>query len=101
MQEFWHDASMPRTRKLRRLSDAYRFAGFRPLATVKGIFGDPQARLVKLIRRGKKRSAVVAVQPRRGGTTAVIDGFVICPAAVIAFIWRWKFAGWTAGGVAP
>lgn len=92
---------MPKTPKLRRLSDAYRFAGFRPLAMVKGIFGDPQARLVSLIRRGKKQSAVVAVRRRRAGTTAAIDEFGICPVVVIAFTWRWKFAGWTAAGVAP
>jgi transposase len=37
----------------RRLHDAYRFAGFRPTATVRGIFGDPKARVLRLTRRGK------------------------------------------------
>jgi integrase len=34
----------PKTREPRRLADAYTFPGFRPLATVRGLFGDPQAR---------------------------------------------------------
>ncbi|MEW9572712.1 hypothetical protein ABQJ54_13210 [Rhodanobacter sp. Si-c] len=35
----------------RRLLDAYRFPGFRPLVGVKGVFGDPKARVVMLVRR--------------------------------------------------
>jgi len=38
----------------RRLVDLYRFPGFRPRASVRGVFGDPQARVVSLERRGKK-----------------------------------------------
>ena len=38
----------------RRLRDAYQFPGFRPQATVKGVFGDPKARVVTLVRREKK-----------------------------------------------
>ena len=41
-------------RKRRRLQDAYRFPGFQPLATVRGVFGDPQVRIVQLVRRRKK-----------------------------------------------
>jgi hypothetical protein len=41
-------------RKPRRLDDAYRFPGFRPEPTVRGIFGDPKARILRLQRRGKK-----------------------------------------------
>ena len=52
MQRIWHDHRM---RKQRRLEDAYRFIGFRPEHTVRGIFGDPMARIVRLLRRGKKR----------------------------------------------
>jgi hypothetical protein len=40
-------------RKQRRLEDAYRFIGFRPDPKVRGIFGDPKARIVQLLRRGK------------------------------------------------
>src|SRR5208337_3342552 len=42
-------------RKPRRLDDTFRFPGFRPEATVRGIFGDPKARILRLRRRGKKR----------------------------------------------
>jgi hypothetical protein len=41
----------------RRLWDAYRFPGFTPSATVRGIFGDPQTRVITLTRRSKKRDA--------------------------------------------
>jgi hypothetical protein len=37
----------------RRLSDAYRFPGFTPFQIVKGIFGDPKARIIILKRRKK------------------------------------------------
>ena len=46
--------------KKRNLLDEYRFPGFRPRATIKGIFGDPKARIIQLERRQKKRFAVVA-----------------------------------------
>ncbi|MDH5562025.1 MAG: hypothetical protein OEY91_00145 [Nitrospirota bacterium] len=39
--------------KKRSLLDAYRFPGFRPRARIKGIFGDPQARVIRLERRQK------------------------------------------------
>ena len=45
---------MPRTRELRRLVDAYTFPGFRPRASVQGLFCDPHARLVTLVRRGNE-----------------------------------------------
>jgi len=41
------------------LLDAYRFPGFRPRATIKGIFGDPKARVIRLERRQKKQYAAV------------------------------------------
>jgi transposase len=37
----------------RRLWDTYSFAGFRPQPTVRGIFGDPKARIIALKRRSK------------------------------------------------
>jgi hypothetical protein len=42
--------SIPR----RRLADAYTFPGFRPLQRVRGIFGDPSARLITRVLREKK-----------------------------------------------
>lgn len=47
-------------KKNKKLLDEYRFPGFRPLAVVKGKFGDNKARIVQLIRRQKKLFAAVA-----------------------------------------
>ena len=57
-------------RKHRRLWDTYRFPSFRPNSTVQGIFGDPQARVICLHRRGKKRSAEPVATSSELGTTA-------------------------------
>src|SRR5208337_5229462 len=57
-------------RKPRRLDDAFRFPGFRPEATVRGIFGDPKARILRLLRRGKKRPAGRVGGDRELSTTA-------------------------------
>jgi len=51
-------------RKYKRLWDVYRFPGFNPGSIVKGLFGDPQALVIKLRRRGKKRFVVC------------VDGFI-------------------------
>jgi transposase len=48
----------------------YSFPGFRPKPTVRGIFGDPKARVIRLERRSKKRRAGAAVACRWAGTTA-------------------------------
>jgi hypothetical protein len=90
---------MAKTRKRRRLTDAYKFGGFRTQETVQGIFGDPQARLITLIRRSKKRFAARAAQSTTAGTTAGRDEFEICPVADIAFTCRWRSDGLTVGGV--
>jgi hypothetical protein len=90
---------MAKTRKRRRLTDAYKFDGFRTQETVQGIFGDPQARLIALIRRSKKRFAGRAARSTTAGTTAGSDEFGICPVADIAFICRWRSDGLTVGAV--
>jgi len=46
-------------KRSQRLLDAYRFPGFRPQATVKGVFGDPKARVVTLVRREKNSLRVL------------------------------------------
>jgi hypothetical protein len=91
---------MPRARKPRRLVDAYTFPGFRPRATVQGLFGDPHARLVTLVRRGKKRSAAHVARFTEAGTTVRGDGFGICPAVRTGFTWIWKYGESTAVGAA-
>ncbi len=92
---------MPKRRKARRLADAYRFAGFRTLETVQGLFGDPHARLITLVRRGKKRSAGPAAQCTTVGTTAGADVPEICPVGTTAFTSIWRCAAFTVAGAAP
>ena len=70
----------PAKRK-RRLWEAYAFPGFLPEATVRGIFGDAKARIIKLVRRSKKRCALVVDTGTRVGTIARCVAFAICPAA--------------------
>ena len=86
--------------KRRRLADAYTFAGFRPLQRVQGLFGEPGARLITLVRRRKKRSVAPAVQRIAPGTTADSDVCGICPAPITAFTSTWRCAGSIAGAVA-
>jgi len=46
---------MPKSLRGPELRDAYRFAGFVPAAIVRGVFGDPQVRVLTLRRRQKKQ----------------------------------------------
>src|ERR1019366_5248769 len=76
----------------RRLSDGYSLAGFRPKETVRGIFGDPDVRIVSLDRRSKKQSAVVA-----GG----YGEFATCRVQDFGLFWNSKCGASRAGVVAP
>ncbi len=42
--------------------DEYRFPGYRPRAEIRGVFGDPRARVIHLERTRKKRYVGVAAQ---------------------------------------
>jgi hypothetical protein len=68
-------------KRKRRLWDAYAFPGFRPLPTVRGVFGDPKTRVITLKRRSKKRSAAAADKCIGAGTSDARAGFAICPVA--------------------
>jgi hypothetical protein len=84
---------MPRSRKkFRRLTDQYACPGFHPRARVRGVFGDPKARVVTLVRRAKKRFAEFVVQPIEDGTTAARAERAICPAATRGFTSSSKLA---------
>ena len=74
----------------KRLWDAYRFPGFRPEATVVGVFGDPKARVIPLIRRSKKRLAAHAVASSRVGMIGSVVAYGISPAATHESTWRWR-----------
>src|SRR5713226_4571861 len=73
------------------------FPGFRPQTTVRGVFGDPKARVVTLVRRSKKRSAAAAVACTRAGTIGAYGGFAIFPVATRASTWRSRSGACRAG----
>ena len=92
----WHAGWMARTAKLRRrLWDAYCFPGFWPEPTVRGIFGDPKARVISLKRRSKNAAAVGWV--RWAGTTARSVGCAIYHAGHAD--WNWRCGALTATNV--
>src|SRR5277367_1649778 len=58
-------------KRQRRLSDGYSFAGFRACESVRGVFGDPDVRIVTLDRRSKNDLQLLRSRP---------DGLVRLPA---------------------
>jgi len=78
-------------KKIKRLLDEYRFPGFRPLAVIKGKFGDNKARIVKQVRLQKKRFAAYAVRLIRVSMTEKPDWSGICPAAMRESILQSKY----------
>jgi len=78
------------SKRKRRLWDAYAFAGFRPQSTVRGIFVDPNARVIALTRRSKKRPAAAAVEDTADGTTDARGRFEISRVATGASFWKWR-----------
>jgi hypothetical protein len=91
---------MATSTKRKRLLDAYRFPGFRPVAELRGVFGDPYARVISLVRRSKKLPVVSVVGSIRAGTTAQRDRYAICPAGAIASTSSWRYGVSCAAGVA-
>lgn len=81
----------------KRLTDAYRFLGFIPSQTVKGIFGDPKAKVIHLHRRQKnvlsvdEFTAVSTIKSR--------DILAISRAVSGGCIWSWMFDLSHAGAV--
>lgn len=73
------------------LLELYRFVGFRPLGRLKGVWGDPHARVITLVRREKKRFVEVATRVGGISTTLELDKFEIWIAGTNVFTWKWKF----------
>ena len=87
--------------KLRQtLLDEYRFPGCRPRAYLKGVFGDPSARVVTLVRTQKKVAAANAGGSIAATTTNERDASGTSPAGTPGSTWRWRFAGCGAGRAA-
>ena len=87
-------------RKRPTLSDLYQLPGFRPKKTVHGIFGDSNARVIKLIRRGKKLFAASAVQ--HIGPLVIVETALSAtyPAVTPGSISSWRFAASSVVGAA-
>src|SRR5674476_1242071 len=61
------------SKRQRRLWDTYTFPGFRPQPTVRGVFGDPKARIITLARRAKNTHSdtfIVSFSHHGGGLEA-------------------------------
>ena len=78
-------------RKKRSLYDAYHFPGFKPQRRVSGIFGDPNALVIRLTRQEKKQFVALATEFTGLFMTARIDKFVIFLAAIDACTSNWRF----------
>lgn len=73
-----------------KLLEAYQFKGFRTLPEVQVHPAESEARIIRLMRAGKKLSVQVAASGTLAGTTGPGGFSGICLAARFAFIWRWR-----------
>ena len=83
--------------KNKHLTDAYRFSGFTVSQNIKGVFGDPKARVIQLKRRQKKQivlSAVILTQVFMTTKADVLETFQV---ATHVYIWNWKYDASSAG----
>jgi len=85
--------------KQRRLLDEYRFPGYRPRAEIRGVFGDPRARVIQLERTRKKRYVGIAARFTDAITTRKCVGYGTCPVETPGSIWRWWCGESNAGSV--
>lgn len=77
-------------KKIKRLSDAYRFPGFKPKQVVKGIFGDSKARVIKLNRIEKKHAVPIVGKSNLASTTEKSDVSAIFPVATCGSFSIWR-----------
>jgi len=80
-------------RRKKRLWDSYRLGNFRPSSEVRGIFGDPKARVITLTRRSKKQFAAYAVRFTAVGMTSGGGAFGIFRAPTRGYTWSSTFGG--------
>ena len=67
---------------------------------MRGIFGDPKTRIIRLRRRSKKRDALVVDAGIRAGTIVRSGEYVISRAAILAYFSRSKCGACAVGRVA-
>ena len=84
--------------KAKRLLDEYRFPGFRPVAKIKGKFGDSKARIITL-KRCEKQHVAVAELFIKAIMIVRHDLFVIYHVVANGFICRWTYAALSVNNV--
>lgn len=84
--------------KRRRLSDGYRFEGFRAQeGKVRGVFGGISARILPLERRSKKLFAENVAQYTADGMTVRLSWYETCLAETCMYTWRLNTGVWIVG----
>ena len=78
-------------KKIKKLLDEYRFPGFRPLAILKGKFGDNRARIIRLVRRQKKLYAVAVGRRTRASTTGRLGWSETCLVVIPEYFCQWRY----------
>ena len=73
------------------MRDAYRFPGFRPVDDLRGVFGDPLARVIVLVRRSKKRRAGRVDGSNPAGTIEGSGAFEILEPAICVYSWSSRY----------
>jgi hypothetical protein len=76
-----------------RLSDTYRFPGFKPKEHIKGVFGEPETRIVRLERTGKKLPAGLVGEQAGPSMTRKPGVYVISPVGIPGFTLNLKPEG--------
>ena len=99
VQKEGKDLRMKKRIRKKSLYDTYRFEGFTPVEELKGKWGEPRVRIVRLNRRTKKRSADVVGMFKGDGMTRKHDWYETSHAGIIRFIWKWISGGWTVESV--
>jgi len=79
----------------------YSFAGFRANETLRGVFGDPDVRILRLDRRSKKRFAAVVGRCGTAGTTGGCGRFATFRAQAFGLFWNSKCGASRAAIAAP
>jgi len=87
--------------KIKRLLDVYRFPGFVPFSSVRGVYGDHRAIVIRLRRRQKKQCAASAVRSNFGTTTSGLGKYETSLAETDASTWPTKDGVSIACGARP
>ena len=96
--EFCHDVCMA---KIKRLLDIYRFPGFVPFSSLKGVFGDHRAIVIGLRRRQKKRCAASVARSNFAITTNGLEKSATSLAETVASTWPTRDGVSIARGARP